>query len=189
MKVKITYPQVEKKKMWRQDMIEWAKWLFLFAAIACIAVNAATGGPAWCLIGIWSFGMIWSFLISPELVEQNRISVWIGLITSASILLLIIDALFRAGWSAMVVPLVHFGGLAVAGILFFTDLERQKQNMLPMLLLIAAGLMSFAGGLLLGRRNWALIAMGAFAFALLIACIAVLRNGFAREIKKRFHIR
>jgi len=189
MKVKITYPTVERKRIQRQDVIRWGKWLFLLAAIICVVVNTATGPPAWCIIGAWSFWVIWSFLISPALIEYNRISLWIRLITSTSIMLVIIDALFQSGWSIMVVPLVQFGGLAMASILFFTDLDKQKQNMMPMLLLLAACLFSSISGLLLGRITWEVIVMGAFAFVLLVVCFLVLGNDFIREIKKRFHMR
>ena len=88
MNVKIIYPHAEKKKIQRQDVIHWAKWPFLLAVIACVIVNIAAGLPAWCLISIWSLWMVWSFFISPALVEYNRISLWIRFITSSSILLL-----------------------------------------------------------------------------------------------------
>ncbi len=187
MNVKIIYPHAEKKKIQRQDVIHWAKWPFLLAAIACVIVNIAAGPPAWCLISIWSLWMVWSFFISPALVEYNRISLWIRFITSSSILLLIIDTLFPVGWSAAVVPIVDTGGLAVASILFFTDLERQKQNMMPLLLLLFSCLFLSVSGLLGGRMTWEIIAAGALAAAVLAVCIAVLRKGLIRELRKRFH--
>lgn len=189
MTVKITYPHAEKKKMQRQDVIRWAKWPFLLAATACVIVNIAIGFPAWCLISNWSLWMVWSFLISPALVEYNRISLWICFITHSSILLLIIDTVFPSGWSAAAVPIVDFGGLVIASILFFTDLERQKQNMMPMLLLLISCFILFASGALLKHMNWEVTVMGAFAAALLAVCLVVLKKGFAREIIKRFHTR
>ena len=189
MEVKIPYPAVERKKLQRQDVIRWGKWPFLLATVVCTVVNIATGPPAWCIIGAWSFWAVWSFLISPALIEYNRISLWIRFISSSSIMLVIIDTLFRSGWSILVVPIVLFGGLAMAGILFFTDLARQKQNMMPMLLLLATCLLSSISGLLLSRTTWEVIVMGAFAFALLVACFIVLGNDFIQEIKKRFHVR
>lgn len=189
MTVKITYPKVAKTKMWRQDIINWAKWIFVLVSIICALVNLAAGGPAWSLISIWGLWMVWSFFISPVLVEYNRISSWFRFLTNSSIMLFIIDSLSFSGWSIMVVPIVQFGGLAVSAILFFTDFERQKQNMLPMLLLTVICLIYSIGGLLLGRVTWEMITMGAIAFLLLIACFVVLGNGFVREFKKRFHTR
>ena len=86
-------------------------------------------------------------------------------------------------------PIVDFGGLVIASILFFTDLERQKQNMMPMLLLLISCFILFASGALLKRMNWEVTVMGAFAAALLAVCLVVLKKGFAREIIKRFHTR
>lgn len=79
--------------------------------------------------------------------------------------------------------------LAAAGALFFTDLERQQQNMFPMLLLIGFSLLCSVIGLLVWREEsrWALAVMGAFALALLVGCASTLGSGFVRELKKRFH--
>lgn len=191
MRVNITYPQPEKRKRQRQDVIDHAKWPFLLAGFVCAVVNIATGGPAWSLIAIWSLWMAWSFVIAPDLVEYNRISFWIRLITSISILLIIIDALFPLGWSLEVVPIIFFAGLTIAGILFFTDLERQKQNMLPMLALIALSLLASLIGLLFWRAesHWTLIVLGVIALTLLAACIMVMGGDFLREVRKRLHTR
>lgn len=189
MKVNITYPHIEKKKVQRQDIISFARWPFWLAAFICVAVNIATGGPAWALIALWSFWIVWSFVFSPELVEYNRISFWIRFITSSSIMLILIDLLFPTGWSIEVVPIVCFMGLIVAGVLFFTDLDRQKQNMMPMLMLIMLSLLSSLIGMLLWKEEsrWALFVLGAIASVLLIACFTALGGGLMRELKKRFH--
>lgn len=189
MNVKITYPHVEEKKIRRQDVIQWAKWPFLLAAIACAAVNIATGLPAWCLISIWACWMVWSFFISPELVERNRISLWIHFITSTAILLFLIDMLFPSGWSAIVVPIVYFGGLLIAGIMFFSNFQKQKQNMMPLLLLLATCFFYSISQLLWGRMNWETMVMGISGIVLLAVCLIVLGKDFLREIKKRFHTR
>ena len=100
----------------------------LAAAIASVLVNWATGGKAWSLIVLMSLYMVWTLVLSPDLVEYNRISQFIKLITCTCILLTLIDVFLISGWAVIVVPIVGFGGLIVAGILFLTDLERQKQN-------------------------------------------------------------
>lgn len=191
MRVNITYPHVEKKRLQRQDIIRLAGWPFVLSALVCAVVNIATGGPAWSVMVMWSLWMVWSFAISPDLVEYNRISVWIRLITSTSILLILIDLLFTGGWSVEVVANVCFSGLFVAGVLFFTDLDRQKQNMLPMLQLIGISLLASIIGLPLWPRDgrWALIVLVCVAAALLVVCLVVLRRDFVRELKKRFHAR
>lgn len=191
MKVDITYPHVEKKKLQRQGLIHLARWPFVLSALIVVIVNIATGGPTWSIMTLWSLWMVWSFLISPDLVEANRISIWIRLITSTSILLLIIDMTFPTGWSIEVVSNVCFCGLMIAGVLFFTDLDRQRQNMMPMMMLTAISLLASVIGLALWKEEsrWALIVLGAVAVTLLALCVIALGRGFVPEVKKRFHTR
>ena len=79
----------------------------------------------------------------------------------------------------------------MSGVLFFTDLERQKQNMQPMLLLIILSLIGSGVGLPVWQEEsrWALAVMGMVALVLLIACIATLGSDFLRELKRRFHVK
>lgn len=189
MTIKITYPRLNKKHWKRQSVVARIKWAFLAIAAICAVLNVLTGGPPWSVIVLWALWTAWSFIIWPDLVECNRISLWIRLVVSVAVLLSIIAVLFAPNAAAGGVPLVWFIGITVAGILFFTDLERQQQNMLPMLLLIAVCLATSIGGLLTGNVTWELVAVGAFALAILVACMVVMRNGFVREVKKRFHTR
>ena len=133
--------------------------------------------------------MLWTLVLSPDLVEYNRISQFIKTIVCTCILLTLIDVFLAPGWAIEVVPIVCFTGLAVAGILFFTDLERQKQNMLPMLLLILFAIAGSVIGLSLWHEEsrWALAVMGVFAVCLLFACMVSLGSEFLRELKRRFH--
>ncbi len=84
-----------------------------------------------------------------------------------------------------------FGGLVIAGTLLFSDLERQKQNMLPLLLLIFIAIVASVIGLSVwyDRGRWAFWVMGAVAIVLLIACGIILGGEFLRELKRRFHIK
>ena len=190
MKIEITYPPKDAKKIRRHKIIEWAKWPFLFAAYICPIINIVTGGPVWSVIVVWSLWMVWSFSLSPDLVEINRISLFVKFIANSSILLIMIDFFLAPGWAILVVPIVCFGGLAIAGALFFTDIDRQRQNMMPMLVLIFVTLIASISGIIIWTQHnglWALVVMGAFALALLVAGVAVLRSGFIRELKRRFH--
>ena len=190
MKIDITYPPKSARKLGRHHIIRWAKWPFLFAAYICPIINIATDGPAWSVIVVWSLWIVWSFSLSPELVEINRISLFVKFLTNSCILLILIDVLLAPGWAVGVVPIVCFGGLAVAGVLFFTDIDRQKHNMMPMLLLIVVCLIASVSGIFVWRQHegiWAMVVMGAFAFALLVGGVAVLGSDFIREIKRRFH--
>lgn len=190
MKVKNIYPAVEKRRLQRKKLIGIMRWPVLFASFICPVINITTGGKAWSIIVVMSLYMAWSLVLSPDLVEYNRISQFIKLIACSCVLLALIDIFLAPGWAIEVVPIVCFSGLTIAGILFFTDLDRQKQNMLPMLLLIFFAMAGSVIGLCLWRAEsrWALVVMGAFAASLLVACIAALGTDFIRELKRRFHV-
>ena len=74
MNIKITYPQVSKKKQTLRNIINILKILSIIAVIACPIVNIATGGKAWSLVVLMSIYMVWTLVLSPDLVEYNRIS-------------------------------------------------------------------------------------------------------------------
>lgn len=189
MKVKITYPHGVKRKLQRRKFLRIARWPVLFAAVICPVLNLVTGGKAWSLIVLMALYMVWTLVLSPDLVEYNRISQFIKLITCSCVLLALIDIFLAPGWAIEVVPIVCVCALAVSGVLFFTDLERQKQNMLPMLLLIGLTLVGSIVGLCLWHEesNWALAVMGVFSLILLVACVVTLDKDFLRELRRRFH--
>jgi hypothetical protein len=189
MKTEMVYPLCEKKKIQRCDVIAAAKWPFLLAAYVCVIVNATVGGKAWSIVVLWSLWIAWSLIVSPSMIEYNRISQVIKLITYACILLILIDVLLSPGWAMLVVPIICFSGLMLSAVLFFTDFERQKQNIMPMLLLAFISIISAAVGLIVlnGEHQWALVVMGALALAILAACFMTLRSDFVRTLQKRFH--
>ena len=191
MKIKITYPPVEKQKLHRRKLLSILRWPILFAALICPVMNIVTGGRAWSLIVLMALYMVWTLLLSTDLVEYNRISQFIKLVICSCVLMTMIDVFLAPGWAIEVVPIVGFCALAVSGVLFFTDIERQKQNMLPMLLLIFFALAGSVTGLCLWHEEsrWALAVMGAFALALLVACMAALGSDFIRELRRRFHVK
>ena len=189
MKIKITYPKVAKSKLERKKLIAITKWPIIIAIVTCPIVNIAVGGKAWSLVVLWSIYMLWTLVISPDLVEYNRISQFVKLITLTSILLTIIDLCLAPGWAIEVVSILNFSALFVVGVLFFTDLERQKQNMMPLLFIIFYSIVASVVGLSLyhAEDNWALAVMGGVAFLLLVLMMIVLKGTFINELKKRFH--
>lgn len=191
MRLKITYPTVKRSSLWFKRLLTFIRWAVVFSGYICVIMNLVTGGKAWSAIVVMSLYTVWTLVLSPDLVEYNRISQFIKLITCSCILLTLIDVFLSPGWAIEVVPIVCFCGLTVAGVLFFTDLERQKQNMLPMLLLIFFSLIGAVIGLCVWHEEsrWALAVMGAFALALLIACAVTLGSDFVRELQRRFHVK
>ena len=191
MQINITYPPVPKRKVQRKKFLNIIKWPILAVALASVIVNIAVGGKAWSAIVIMGIYMIWTLLLSPSLVEYNRISQTIKLILCSCIMLILINALLVPGWAVQVVPMVCFGGLIVSAVLFFTDIEKQKQNMLPMLLLIIISIIGGAFGIYIWHNEtiWPLIVMESVASALLIAVIVITGRDFMREIQRRFHVK
>ena len=190
MNIDIIYPPINKRHAGRQDLMVYCKWAFLFAGLICAVVNLSTGGKAWSIIVIWSMRLVWSQLVSPDMVEYNRISQTIKLIVNACILLALIEWLLVPGWAAEVVPIVCFFTLILVGILFFTDFQTQRQNMFPMLFFCVVCLIGSIIGLLARPvESWPLAVMGAVALSLLIGCAAKLGKDFLKECQKRFCIK
>ena len=191
MKIEPAYPPISRRGFQRRRLVKTVRWPMLLAAYTCPVVNLCIGGKAWSVIVLMALYMLWTLVLSPDLVEYNRISQPIKLITCSCILLALIDQLLAPGWAMLVVPLVCFAGLLISSILFFTDLQKQKQNMLPMLLLAVMALLGAAVGLSVwhGEGRWALAVMGSFLLALLITCVLILGREFTRELHRRFHTR
>lgn len=189
MKVKITYPHLSRRKL---RLVEWnymIRWPFLFAAYMCPIINLVIGGKAWSVVVLWALLILWTLIFSPSLVEYNRISQFTKTVAYGAILLILIDVLLSPGWAREVITIGFFVSLLVTGILFFTDLEKQKQNMMPMLWMIFISLLGVIASYVfwLKKSGWEVIVVGSVAVALLIASILVLRRGFIQELKKRFH--
>lgn len=191
MKIENVYPPQSKKKLFLDELRAWTKWPLIAAAYACPVINLLIGGKAWSVVALWGLWMLWSLVLSRDLVEYNRISQTSKLLFDGIVMLILIGTLLSPGWAEQVVPLVCIGGLVVIGILFFTDIEKQKQNMMPMLWLI---LFSVAAVIMIisfwtKNNNWEIALLATTALALLGGCYRVVGSDLPREIKKRFHTR
>jgi hypothetical protein len=187
MKVEIVYPS-PKRPPRRVRVIACAKWPFLAAAYACPLINLATGWPAWSVVVLWGLWVVWSSTFSPELIGINRISQCVKFVTDIVVALVLIDWLLAPGWAAMVVPIVCFSSLVVVAVLLFTDLDRQRLNVMPMLALTALCLISAGAALAAWRgvTRWPLVVLAALAGALLVATLVVLRRDILRAVRAFF---
>lgn len=191
MKIKITYPKVSPKIIKHQRLINVMKWPLLITVVICPIINLITGGKAWSLVVLMSIYMAWDLVISRDLVEYNRISQFVKLITLTSLLLIIIDVFLAPGWALEAVPILIFSGLIVTSVLFFTDIERQKQNIFPFLFLILLSIFSSIIGLSFyhEKDSWPLAVMGAVALFLLITLSITLKENIINELKKGFSVK
>lgn len=191
MKIKITYPKVSPKIIKHQRLINFMKWPLLIAVVICPIINLINGGKAWSLVVLMSIYMTWDLVISRDLVEYNRISQFVKFITLTSLLLITIDVFLAPGWALEAVPILIFSGLIVTSVLFFTDIERQKQNIFPFLFLILLSIFSSIVGLSFyhEKDSWPLTVMGAVALFLLITLTITLKENIINELKKGFSVK
>lgn len=191
MKIKITYPKVSPKIIKHQRLINFMKWPLLIAVVICPIINLINGGKAWSLVVLMSLYMAWDLVISRDLVEYNRISQFVKLITLTSLLLITIDVFLAPGWALEAVPILIFSGLIVTSVLFFTDIERQKQNIFPFLFLILLSIFSSIVGLSFyhEKDSWPLTVMGVVALFLLITLSITLKENIINELKKGFSVK
>ena len=174
----------------RKRMLRIWRWPFLTAGFVCAVVNMAVGGPAWCLVVLWSLLMVWTDVFSVNMVEYNRVSQCVKISVQVSVLLFLIDVCLAPGWAFFVLPLVGFAAVAVAAVLFFSDLRRQRANVMPMFLLTAVLLLvSAVGSWIWDRWSWPMIVMAATSFGVMAACSAALGGGLLRAIGKYFHLK
>lgn len=191
MEIKITYPYIEKNSLIRGRLLEAIEWLFLSTAFVCPVINIAVGGKAWSIIVLMSLYMIHTLILSPDLVEYNRISQFIKFVICLCILLVLIDVFLYPGWAAFTTSVICCCGLIVSGTLFFTDFQRQKKNMFPILLFVIFSMIRAIVGICLskGEVRASFIFMEVLSLVLLLVFAITLRNDFIRELHCRFHIR
>ena len=195
MNINITYPELSKKRATREKLIRILRLPFILSAFACPIVNIAVGGPAWSVVSLFGLYMIWNLAVAIDLIEYNRTSQFIKFITYSIIMLILIDTLLTpdSPWGTIVIPIVTFSGLVVAAVLFFTDFERQRHNLMPLLiidilcLLAAAGMIIYIVESAVDMALWPYIVMGSVSLALLISLAFTLKGGFIAELKRRFH--
>jgi hypothetical protein len=195
MNINITYPELSKKRATREKLIRILRLPFVLSAFACPIVNIAVGGPAWSVVSLFGLYMIWNLAVAIDLIEYNRTSQFIKFITYSIIMLILIDTLLTpdSPWGTIVIPIVTLSGLVVAAVLFFTDFERQRHNLMPLLiidiicLLAAAGMIIYIVKSAVNMALWPYIVMGSVSLALLISLAFTLKGGFIAELKRRFH--
>lgn len=191
MKINVTYPLSKGKSYTRRRLLKVLKWPFILLSIASVIVNICVGKPYWSCIVIVSLLALWKLVFSLDLVEYNRISQVIKSTFYVVILITLINFLIVPIWTLGVLCIICFSALILAGVLFLTDIKRQKQNMLPMFFFIIVTMIASVIGFMNSDSSnlWTVIVMASLSFLLLLVCIFVLRADFIRELKKGFHIK
>lgn len=191
MKVRNVYPLKNKNPVYRDMWIRIFRWPFLVAIYVCPILNLILGGPAWSVIVLWGLWMLWSFFVSPYVIEYNRLSQFVKLITNASIMLVLIKLLIAPMMPLKVIPIVGFAGVILIMILFVTDLKKQQQNLFPLLVFIIAAIILSVVGLIIwqDKTDWTIIVLIMTSFASLISTLIILKKNLWIEFKKRFSLK
>lgn len=191
MKINITYPFKNAKKIKRDRILKILRWPFLSVAYIAPIINIIFGGVWWSVIVVVGLFMIWNLFFDLDLVEYNRMSQLTKSVIYICIMLFLIDLILIPGWVIEVLSIVSLSSLVLAGVLFFSDIERQKQNIMPLVTLIILNIIGTVLGLSLdqGKFYWTYIVMGSISVALIVSCAIVLGKNFIRQIIKRFHLR
>jgi hypothetical protein len=189
LQINITYPKPQKRKSHRSIVIDITKDLFLLTAIMCAAINIWAGGKAWSVIVIWALFMIWTMFVSPDMIEYNRISQFTKAIVQSCVMLVLIDVFITSGWVSNVVSIICFGSLIAVCLLLYTDFERQRRNLLPVILLSVLSLIISAVLMIISKEaiSWQIPVTCVLSFAVLAACMKTMRGNIKSELKKMFH--
>lgn len=194
MNIKITYPELSKKKATRAKLIRILRLPFFALAVACPIVNIATKGVPWSVVALFGLYMIWNLAVQIDLIEYNRISQYIKFITYSIIMLILIARCItpNSNWDRTVIPIVTFSALVVAAVLFYTDFERQRHNLMPLLLidiitLVASIIMLITTKPSSTEAYWPYIVMGGVSLLFLVSLAFTLKGGLVSELKRRFH--
>lgn len=188
MKVKIIYPAQDRISLLVPRLREALKWCLSASVAVCPVINLCTGGKPWSVIVLFGAFMLWSLVLSPDIVQYNLISQTSKLLAYSCVLLLLIDMLLAPGWAAFVIPIVSFSGLALIAVMFFADIKKHRQNMMPMLWVAAISAVSVAAtSVAWSEISWPMIVLGCIAAAVVVLSVSVLGKGVFREIKKYFH--
>ena len=194
MHVRITYPPLKKKYSFeRHKMLSILRWPLIGLGLAACIVNLCVGGPWWCILALIALYIAWRLFLSPDLVEYNRISQSIKGVFWACVMLLMVDWLIVPIHAVFVLPLAGAGGLVLCATLFFTDLETQKHNMLPLLLFIFCALVASVVGIGLKWAQWEAcwpyMTLFGTSMLFLLSLIIILRRDLWIEMRRRFHIK
>lgn len=190
MEFEIVYPKIKRQSLAMFHVRYIFGLIFLAAAVVCPIVNIIFKGPAWSVIVLWSLYMVWTLCLKLPLVDRNLINLGVRFAVMTVILLVLIDRLIVPGWAAFVVPLVAYAALLVLAVLFFVNVTKQRQNVMPLVLLtLAVAIGSALALFVFSETRWPMIVLACAAAALLIATVFTLRMRLLMELRKRFHLK
>lgn len=184
------YPLITKKQRRRQQLAYVLDQVLFTAILLSILVNLASGGPLWCLIVVLGVFTFHTMVVSPDLLEYNRISQTIKAVILLSILLILIDLLYP-GWAGVATSILLCFGIILSATLFFSDFRKQRRNLFPFFwLLVVAITRAFTGiATTSGAIRATFLLMAVLSLLLVLLFVLFLRKDCLRELRCRFHLR
>lgn len=185
---RITYAKMKKGNLFMYRLRQIMKWLFILGILVSPIVNYFTGGPAWSVIVVVSIIFAWTTLLSPSVLEITTIGMTFRLGSFSIILTALIGLLLSPGWLGFILPIIGFSTLALSGILFFSELHKHRNNIMPLIWEILIALIAFLVLFLRSEKlNWPTITMGGLAAIMAVTGLIAFHKDIWRELKKRFH--
>ena len=185
---RITYSKIRKGNLFMYHLRRIMRWLFILGIIVCPIVNYFTEGPAWSVIVVVSIIFAWTNLLSPSVLEITSIGLVFRCGSFSIIITALIGLLLSPVWLGFILPILGFSTLALSGILFFSRLEKHRNNIMPLIWEIIIALVAFLVLFLKTEQlNWPTITMGSLASIMAITGLIGFHNEIWRELKKRFH--
>ncbi len=190
MNVHVTYPDVKNRSFLQRNLTSVHRLMFLGAAYICLIINLCVGGNAWSLMVCGGLAVAWIGLLYRPLVENTLIKKVSDIGIAVCLYLFLLDGLLGGGWADMVVPIIFFSDLVVAGVCYLAFFRKMKRNFLPLFEMELAGLIAILCGLVgLREVNWPLIVVGSVSLGLLLLSLILFFKPFSLEFRKKFHIR
>ncbi len=188
--LRIEYPKQKRSSLFLYTLRRILRFIVGLGFIACPIVNYATGGKAWSVVAIWAMAFFWRAFLSPDILEFTSIGQVFRFGTFAITETALIGLLLSPGWLSFVLPIIAFGTLVFSAFLFLLNIDKRKNNIMPLIwetvLCLAAFVVMY---LRLPRLNWPTITMGGVALGFAVVGMIIFHSAILQELKKRFHMK
>ena len=165
-------------------------YILTAAFVICLIVNICVGGNPWCLYVLFSEYVFYTLALDFKPVDAGFMRRWMSVMTGVCVLLLAIEWLAGGMWATrVVVPMVSFGALLVAAVVYFSGRNRQRHNLIPFSkLIIWSALMAVLCAVRTGTLLWPVIVLISVSGAVVLFAVLCFRRQLILEFKKKFNL-
>ena len=165
-------------------------YILIIAFLTCMIVNICVGKKPWCLYVLFSEYVFYTLFLDFKPIDAGFIRRWMSVMTASCVLLLTIEWLTEGTWATrVVVPIVSFGALLVAAVVYFLGRNKQRHNLIPFSkLIIWSALMSVLCAVRVGALLWPVIVLMSVSGAVVLFSVICFRRQLILELKKKFNL-